>query len=249
MQRTSTRRAFTLIELLVVVAIIAILSAILFPVFARARQAAHGAVCKSNLRQLAMATQMYTADWDGGLMPHAAPNFWFARIVGADVDREQGSLSPYIRNDGVQKDPSWTGGFLFGGATAGYGYNYQYLTSGCVPFSSACGRSGVLETSIERPADCVLFGDAGIYDSGQWSGVTPGVYESFGLFPPSVTVAFDFPTSHFRHSGQTNVVFLDGHVKALGPLRKSGPPYDQHHLHHLGEDGTLEADRRYFTGR
>lgn len=57
------RKAFTLIELLVVIAIIAILAAILFPVFARARAKAQQASCLSNLKQIALAEKMYASDW------------------------------------------------------------------------------------------------------------------------------------------------------------------------------------------
>ncbi|HPT99040.1 MAG TPA: prepilin-type N-terminal cleavage/methylation domain-containing protein, partial [Armatimonadota bacterium] len=59
-----SRRGFTLIELLVVIAIIAILAAILFPVFARARENARKASCQSNLKQIATAASMYIQDWD-----------------------------------------------------------------------------------------------------------------------------------------------------------------------------------------
>src|SRR3712207_1141350 len=62
MQRS---RAFTLIELLVVIAIIAILAAILFPVFAQAREKARQATCQSNLKQIGTAFQMYATDYDG----------------------------------------------------------------------------------------------------------------------------------------------------------------------------------------
>jgi prepilin-type N-terminal cleavage/methylation domain-containing protein len=65
MRGTTPRRGFTLIELLVVIAIIAILAAILFPVFARAREAARKTACLSNMRQLGTATGMYVQDFDG----------------------------------------------------------------------------------------------------------------------------------------------------------------------------------------
>src|SRR5437764_14997077 len=66
----SARRGFTLIELLVVIALIAILAAILFPVFAQAREAARKAGCLSNLNQLAKSTMMYGQDYDETFYPH-----------------------------------------------------------------------------------------------------------------------------------------------------------------------------------
>src|SRR5579871_1515730 len=71
------RRGFTLIELLVVIAIIAILAAILFPVFARAREAARKTTCLSNMRQNGTAIAMYTQDYDETL-PGGASNWWAA---------------------------------------------------------------------------------------------------------------------------------------------------------------------------
>ena len=74
--RQHNRRGFTLIELLVVIAIIAILAAILFPVFARARMKAHAATCVSNLKQIAMSIRMYCDDYEGYGPYTSCGSFW-----------------------------------------------------------------------------------------------------------------------------------------------------------------------------
>jgi prepilin-type N-terminal cleavage/methylation domain-containing protein/prepilin-type processing-associated H-X9-DG protein len=92
-----TRRAFTLIELLVVIAIIAILAAILFPVFAQARDKARGISCVSNTRQIGIAYTMYATDYDGylPLTGHSGASW---------VDQCQ----PYIKNRQIYRCPSDT---------------------------------------------------------------------------------------------------------------------------------------------
>ncbi len=70
MARRARTRGFTLIELLVVIAIIAILAAILFPVFAQARETARGSVCRSNMKQIGSAMMMYSQDYDEILFPY-----------------------------------------------------------------------------------------------------------------------------------------------------------------------------------
>ena len=102
------RRGFTLIELLVVIAIIAILAAILFPVFARAREKARSATCMSNLKQLGLALEMYSSDYDD-LYPWAVdpadqflPQIWASypawQAIIPTMPRLKDALLPYTKN-------------------------------------------------------------------------------------------------------------------------------------------------------
>jgi len=106
-----TRAGFTLIELLVVIAIIAILAAILFPVFAQAREKARQASCLSNQKQLGNALIMYVQDYDEMLPHHEADESNFLAFPPALAANRpfvtwQRSVQPYIKNDKVYTCPS-----------------------------------------------------------------------------------------------------------------------------------------------
>src|SRR5688500_4426112 len=100
----SRKRAFTLIELLVVIAIIAILAAILFPVFAQAREKARQTSCLSNMKQTGLGLMMYTQDYDETTPPRndAVDNFGDPGVTPNFL----GSIQPYTRNGKIYGCPS-----------------------------------------------------------------------------------------------------------------------------------------------
>ncbi len=148
----STSRGFTLIELLVVIAIIAILAAILFPVFSKAREKARQASCMSNLKQIGAALTMYTEDYDG---TYPRGQFWpfdssYTWIM---------VLEPYVKNTQVFRCPSG------GNDPYGYGYNIAYWGAG----DWVDGMHGindvrpVCESDVPTPSETIWVVDVGRY--------------------------------------------------------------------------------------
>ncbi|MFO7947123.1 MAG: DUF1559 domain-containing protein [Armatimonadota bacterium] len=139
------RKGFTLIELLVVIAIIAILAAILFPVFARAREKARQTSCLSNVKQIALGVMMYAQDYDETLcgLSNASPaanNQWFE------------VLQPYIKNKAILVCPSHDSGKLdiskeYPDFEPSYGWNYRWI------------EFGTSLAAFEKPAQTVLLAD------------------------------------------------------------------------------------------
>ena len=191
------RRGFTLIELLVVIPIIAILAAILFPVFARARENARKANCMSNFKQLALGVMQYVQDYDELYMPYY--NFGITR-PGTTVNGQGSNFwfelaMPYMKNTGVLKCPSYNG------TTIGYHYgcNYNYVFSnfeadGWPP------ESGDSLAQITKPAETVMFVDSTNYISN----FDPGVASTGGTYYGRVDG---------RHMDGAGVAWCDGHVK------------------------------------
>lgn len=233
---SSDRRGFTLIELLVVIAIIAILAAILFPVFARARENARRSSCQSNLKQIGLGFAQYLQDFDGRY-PYGADH----TVGGTTMDESDGhlwmdKLQPYLKSRQVFTCPSaktiktaYYGDLDATGTTyrtwIGYGYN-GYLDGTRWP-ASGYGALAIapLETEITKPAQTVLVMDAVGCNGGAVGSCLGYVSGNYTVENSSaVDVNFDPPTSTSqpydqiaagRHLGTNNVVFCDGHVKAI----------------------------------
>jgi prepilin-type N-terminal cleavage/methylation domain-containing protein len=202
-QLSSANRGFTLIELLVVIAIISILAAILFPVFAQAREKARQTSCLSNLRQIGMAALTYVQDYDDHLPTSGSS--------GGQGDLT-GNLQPYTKQlygQGIWRCPSHEP-FTSGNWTSSYGYNIAYLLEAGpdYPHSGYNGfsNSGVSLAFLNRPAETICF----IEDN------PPAGNKflwSYAARPGDDTNIDGFGRPQFRHQQQANVLYCEGHVK------------------------------------
>jgi prepilin-type N-terminal cleavage/methylation domain-containing protein/prepilin-type processing-associated H-X9-DG protein len=230
------RRGFTLIELLVVIAIIAILAAILFPVFAQVREKARQAGCVSNLKQIGLAAMMYVQDYDetypAGSIPPGAPantvptassmfypgttTTWDTMQTNDGMRQKSRSvaflLQPYIKNEGVFRDPSDPVGQQFCGSgncnpaliRATYWWNFNISTGKNWPTAPsgtnpAAPNVPYTLAAIQRPANLQMCQDNNIL-----------VHSAVG-------------------SNRWNICFADGHAKFTksvdGPLPQARKPW------------------------
>lgn len=236
-------RGFTLIELLVVIAIIAILAAILFPVFAQAREAARKSTCQSNLKQLGTAFAMYTQDYDETYpQPHgystgfASGSFdYFPADLTGTAPTGGRSLQwswviqPYIKNSQLMSCPSGTRTDLYSlaGNTAitkkiatGYTYNqllaWRSMASVAAPATIFLMTEGFGDTTylnVSNPGVPSISGNFG-----------PGNPYAFGKAAPTACAMFSGFSGQTSwkynkiHGGTSNYLYADGHVKALQPV-------------------------------
>jgi len=250
MSRRKTE-GFTLIELLVVIAIIAILAAILFPVFAQAREKARATSCLSNQKQIGTAFVMYTQDYDE-LFPLATPapgaeQTWYtqppdARLPATDARGAYWltATTNYIKNFQVWKCPSTSDhDFLNAGPynkTNSWSYTFNSLL-GTYPQAGIAQVAQVplLWEGMGKVAS-VVFSLNNPFDAQTTTATTwPHIYKDPGASCNSNYGMYTFGYDFRIHSGNTNMVYADGHAKFTKIV---GDPYHGVFANFTNADGT-----------
>jgi len=222
-----SRKAFTLIELLVVIAIIAILAAILFPVFAKAREKARQISCLSNMRQIGLGFMQYTQDNDEVLPGSGDLNYSTHEGAWVDIDTyaaptsvfspSTGAIFPYVKSIGVFVCPS---------DSAGRQSGLSYSVNGCTTQngSSLIGNVhfGYSLAKFDSPSSMLLLDEetGGSAVPGTIAGSESGTDDGFSYYHYDGGTGksqVDLPS--VRHTGVSNCCFVDGHVKAMNPGR------------------------------
>jgi prepilin-type N-terminal cleavage/methylation domain-containing protein/prepilin-type processing-associated H-X9-DG protein len=241
------KTGFTLIELLVVIAIIAILAAILFPVFARARENARRASCQSNLKQIGLGILQYTQDYDERF-PNAGSAYDLPGPVDATWDLV---IQPYVKSTQILTCPSDSTSLKvtvngFGQITRSYSFaQYLYESS----LSTAAGRSiaavpnsALTVMCIERIQVAPLDGGAN-YRSFAASNFSDCAATDLGANMNDTALASPSSPAVGRHLATNNILYVDGHVKAL-QFSKKAPPLAGHPT--TGTNGTTGANYTRF---
>lgn len=204
---------FTLIELLVVIAIIGILAAILFPVFARARENARRASCQSNLKQVGLGLLQYSQDYDEKLV-----RAWSGSKTGSDPNsnRWMDAIFPYVKSEQVFNCPSHSfvapaGPYKLrhGSNFGSYAINAAYWGEGDFEQSPA-GEGNTNLASLQDAAGTIWIGDGSAHFEFAWENKSeqPDVE-----IDPARFRYLDYLIE--RHLDTVPVLYCDGHVKAV----------------------------------
>ncbi len=220
------RQGFTLIELLVVIAIIAVLAAILFPVYSRVREKSRQAGCQSNLRQIGIAMRSYIEDYSPyfpySTAPSLCPNIvgqvlrpgWVGNVLQPYMKNIQMFICPSRRavwvnditpdpNDPINNDPNDCPQAAY---QVSYNYNYRVYNSD-LPGYDPLGFRGDFSL-IEQPAELALF----------WDSTNPWMMWGGTITLWTLDITWfennQFDRTHW-HNETNNFLFADGHVKAM----------------------------------
>ncbi|MCE5187088.1 MAG: prepilin-type N-terminal cleavage/methylation domain-containing protein [Planctomycetaceae bacterium] len=236
-QACPLKRAFTLIELLVVIAVIAVLLSVVVPSLAKAKEQSRSLVCKSNIRQLALANMGYAMENRSQYVLAAPDIFTGSNLkrwhgvrddLNSLFDASRSPLHSYLADGQLKECPQkvnfrngdpWDWDFEQG--CGGYGYNMTYLGSRVWESYSAenCARP-TRESEAASPGLTLMFADTAMakLDGGQpyyleYSFAEPYYFVVNGK--ADLSWGHPSPSIHFRHNQRANVAWCDGHVEAM----------------------------------
>jgi len=240
------KKAFTLIELLVVISVMSLLMAILMPVLARARQRGKTIVCLSNLRQLAIAAQLYTGNNDGyypiaqmgmKFTPPTVTIYEWDFVAVKNWSTGKVKVVPGILWQGdtiekIQQCPSYRGSAntVYDSPYTGYNYNTSYIGHGTGEKIEMPARA----VQVRKPDSCALFGDGGYIAGANKFMRAPWPSNGDNFFGRSAG------TQSYRHIGKTNVAYCDGSARSTDQLYKQTDPADANNI--APETGFLSPD-------
>lgn len=241
--RRGLGRAFTLVELLCVCGVIALLTGLLLPSLAGAREAGRTAACSSSLRQLGIANDVYSSDNRASYAP-GAPDFlvnrtrWFGARVSASqaFDSEGGPLSDYLGATGgaaVRRCGTFipgTGVGAFERGCGGYGYNNAFVgvrgrwAANTGAWTVETDRSGAPVAAFANPTAVIGFADCAMFAGPASANLVEYSFAEPRRWPANPSARPD-PSLHFRHgrtsvnaggtAGGAGVSWLDGHVTTV----------------------------------
>jgi prepilin-type N-terminal cleavage/methylation domain-containing protein/prepilin-type processing-associated H-X9-DG protein len=245
MSSTKVRMGFTLIELLVVIAIISILAAILFPVFARAREKARQTTCASNLKQLGLAIIQYTQDYD-----ESYPGAW--KGINGNTSNStrtewEENIYSYVKSANVYDCPDSIT-HIFADSTniqannpdtykttTDYAYNDLYVGTENIGVPSSGDGYGANDAQLTAPADTILLTEAnGSLPAARDDTWTASLTDFAGTDYNGNTWtgnAIATPNVYPWHTAGSNILWYDGHVKwahnslDVTPTYPAGGPY------------------------